>query len=113
MLTKPLQVPFAGQGTGMSIEDAAVLSVLFPATTSSDLAPARLKLYEELRKPRIERVRAYEHVTGRLGTLPDGEEQRRRDERMRDPESGQKRRLEEMLGWMDDFDVVNEASYVA
>lgn len=49
--------PFGFSGASMAIEDAATLSTLFgPNVESTDISE-RLKLYEEIRKPRVGRVR--------------------------------------------------------
>jgi salicylate hydroxylase len=73
-------VPFAGQGAAQCIEDAAVLSELLSRASSIEEIPRLTKKYEELRKPRVERVQAYARANGVNYTLPDGVEQKRRDE---------------------------------
>ncbi|KAL5610554.1 hypothetical protein FOBRF1_006671 [Fusarium oxysporum] len=45
-------LPHQGQGGAQSFEDAAALGVLFPADTTVDDVPQRLKLYNKVRYPR-------------------------------------------------------------
>ena len=73
-------VPFAGQGAAQCIEDAAVLSELLSQTSSTKDIPGLARKYEELRRPRAERVREYARKNGKNYTLSDGAEQKRRDE---------------------------------
>lgn len=49
--------PFGFSGAGMALEDAVTLQVLFPLGTTKEQIPARFKLYEQIRKPRVARVR--------------------------------------------------------
>src|SRR5436853_6342706 len=46
----------------------------------SKIFPGLTKNYEQLRKPRVERVRAYARTNGENYTLPDSAEQSRRGE---------------------------------
>jgi salicylate hydroxylase len=57
--------PFGFSGASMSIEDAVILSTLLPADIDTSDIPSRLKLYEEVRKPRVGRVRQAARVIGR------------------------------------------------
>ncbi|MFD0575359.1 FAD-dependent oxidoreductase [Dactylosporangium darangshiense] len=61
--------PFLAQGAAQAIEDAAALAL-------------DLDGYEAARRPRVERVVAASVAGGREYHLPDGPEQRRRDERI-------------------------------
>lgn len=110
-------VPFAGQGAAQCIEDAAVLSELLSQTTLSSIEqiPRLTKMYEQLRRPRVERVRAYARANGENYTLPDGEEQRRRDEILRTSA----RKVEkapfgdaELAKWLDNYDAIQEVFIV-
>lgn len=49
--------PFGFSGASMSIEDAVTLATLLPAETAIKEIPGRLRLYEDIRKPRVGRVR--------------------------------------------------------
>jgi salicylate hydroxylase len=49
--------PFGFSGASMAIEDALTLKTLLPADARPEDVPKRLKLYEEIRKPRVGRVR--------------------------------------------------------
>ena len=50
-------LPFGFSGASMAIEDGVTLSTLLsPGMQATDI-PGRLKLYEEIRRPRVSRVR--------------------------------------------------------
>ncbi|KZS90616.1 FAD/NAD(P)-binding domain-containing protein [Sistotremastrum niveocremeum HHB9708] len=71
-------LPHIGQGGAQGIEDAALLPVLFPLNTSNsyDIVSSRLKLYERLRKPRVERIMELSNRTGKGFVVVDGELER-------------------------------------
>ncbi|KAI0890387.1 salicylate hydroxylase [Annulohypoxylon maeteangense] len=48
--------PWQGAGAGLAIEDAMVLGTLFSKVTSSRDVPAAFKAYDEIRRPRCQRV---------------------------------------------------------
>jgi len=50
-------LPFGFSGASMAIEDAATLAVLLPEDVGVEQVPERLELYEQIRRPRVERVR--------------------------------------------------------
>ena len=52
----PLQ-PFGFSGASMAIEDALTLSTLLTSDVRPEEIPDRFRLYEEIRKPRVARVR--------------------------------------------------------
>jgi salicylate hydroxylase len=111
-------VPFAGQGAAQCIEDAAVLSELLSKTSLLKDIPNLTKKYEELRKPRVERVRAYARVNGVNYTLPDGDEQKRRDEILKTSASkvvgkGGKVPFGDMkfAKWLDDYDAIKDVCF--
>ena len=49
--------PFGFSGASMAIEDAVTLSVLLTYDIQAEKVPELLNLYEEIRKPRVGRVR--------------------------------------------------------
>ncbi|KAJ6625733.1 hypothetical protein B0H10DRAFT_2000371 [Mycena sp. CBHHK59/15] len=49
-------LPFLGQGAAIAIEEAGALGCLFPAGTRREDIPARLEVYQVLRKERGERI---------------------------------------------------------
>lgn len=55
----------------MAIEDAVTLGVLFPGDVGKDEIGKRLKLYEEIRKPRVGAVRseARQKARGDAGSM--------------------------------------------
>ena len=59
-------VPFAAQGAGMAIEDAAVLAQCLGDTTSDDETPAALARYAALRQPRVTRVQRTARQQGQI-----------------------------------------------
>jgi 2-polyprenyl-6-methoxyphenol hydroxylase-like FAD-dependent oxidoreductase len=58
-------LPHQGQGGGVAIEDAGSLGALFPAGTPVEEIPERLKLYEQTRMERAEKIREFTRLTGR------------------------------------------------
>ncbi len=71
-------LPMAAQGAAQAIEDGAALASLLGAL-SGDVAGA-LARYEEVRKPRATRLQELSAVNRTRFHLPDGPEQRKRDE---------------------------------
>jgi salicylate hydroxylase len=61
-------LPFAAQGAGMAIEDAAVLAKCLAETQSlgGPAIPAALRRYEALRRPRVARVQRTARQAGRI-----------------------------------------------
>ena len=61
-------LPFAAQGAGMAIEDAAVLADCLSQSTGDNIAgvPAALKRYSGLRRGRVLRVRRTARLQGRI-----------------------------------------------
>jgi salicylate hydroxylase len=70
--------PFYGQGAAQAIEDAAALARCL-AADSEDPAAA-LRRYEQARIPRTTRLQEVSHARGHLNHLPDGPDQRARDQ---------------------------------
>ncbi len=70
--------PFFAQGAAQAIEDAAVLARCL-AEPSADPAAA-LQRYQSLRIPRTTRLQQMSHARAHVNHLPDGPEQRARDE---------------------------------
>jgi salicylate hydroxylase len=70
--------PFYGQGAAQAIEDAAALARCL-AEESAD-PPAALRRYEAARIPRTTRLQEVSHARGHLNHLPDGPDQRARDQ---------------------------------
>lgn len=60
-------MPFNGQGAAQSIEDAALLTALFGHVTDLEKhAEPALKVYDEIRRPRTQRVAEYSRQFGRM-----------------------------------------------
>ncbi|KAF5027016.1 hypothetical protein F66182_891 [Fusarium sp. NRRL 66182] len=72
-------LPFVAQGAANAIEDAAVLATALTCTADIKLA---LMMYEVIRKDRGEQIAASASKTAHTLHLPDGPEQRDRDEAM-------------------------------
>ena len=82
--------PFYGQGAAQAIEDAAALAQCLAAHTADTAdtadpadaadASAALRRYEAARIPRTTRLQEVSHARGHLNHLPDGPDQRARDE---------------------------------
>ncbi|KAJ7846906.1 hypothetical protein B0H13DRAFT_2406699 [Mycena leptocephala] len=58
-------LPKLGQGVSVGLEDAAALATLFPSGTKPSEIPSRLKAFEQIRKPRAERVSQMSSSQGR------------------------------------------------
>ncbi|PMD59614.1 FAD/NAD(P)-binding domain-containing protein [Hyaloscypha bicolor E] len=76
-------MPFSGQGHAMAIEDSAALSLCLARCTSTSSIPRALHAFEAIRKPRTTVLGKYSEHNARIWQLPDGPEQRERDERSR------------------------------
>ena len=74
-------LPMMAQGAAQAIEDGAALASLLAAM--SDDVPGALKRYEALRKPRASRLQELSRANRTRFHLPDGPEQQKRDEAMR------------------------------
>jgi hypothetical protein len=57
-------LPHQGQGGGCAIEDAASLAVVLPGDTPIDEIPARLQLYEQIRRERAHRIQDFSRIAG-------------------------------------------------
>ncbi|EED12053.1 zeaxanthin epoxidase, putative [Talaromyces stipitatus ATCC 10500] len=58
-------LPFMAQGGAMAIEDGASLAALFPLGTAKSDVFDRLRLYEQCRKDRVERIQEFTRKNGR------------------------------------------------
>ncbi|EMD91234.1 hypothetical protein COCC4DRAFT_45853 [Bipolaris maydis ATCC 48331] len=58
-------LPHQGQGAGVAIEDAASLAAVLPAGTRPEEVPERLKLYENIRKVRADRIQQHSRIAGK------------------------------------------------
>ncbi|KAJ7167013.1 hypothetical protein C8R46DRAFT_1095765 [Mycena filopes] len=71
--------PTYGQGFAMGLEDAATLATLLPSGTQAADIPARIRAFQELRKPRAEHIaklsadgmRDHDNMTSEKWMLPD------------------------------------------
>lgn len=75
-------VPHLGMGAASAVEDGGVLAECLSRAKSKADIPTALKAYEKIRKPRAERIQGAALVTGQYKIMPDGPEQRKRDQRM-------------------------------
>ncbi|KAF2500883.1 FAD binding domain-containing protein [Lophium mytilinum] len=57
-------LPHQGQGAGVAIEDAASLAILFPYGTPPEEVADRLKLYQEIRYERANRIQEFSRMLG-------------------------------------------------
>lgn len=74
-------LPFLGQGAAQAFEDAAMLAHCLAASADD---PARgLRRYESARRGRASRAQQGSHARAGYNHLPDGPEQRARDEELR------------------------------
>lgn len=101
-------LPYVAQGAANAIEDAAVIATAL--TCTSDVALA-LAVYQAVRKERAEKIAASAADTGRSLHLPDGPEQERRDEGIRNAvkaDKSDKWRDEEWQDYLWGVDVMRE-----
>ena len=76
-------LPYVAQGAAQAIEDAAVLSIALSRITSRDEIEVALGIYEIVRKDRGERIQQSAATSQKVLHLPDGPEQRDRDDKIR------------------------------
>ncbi len=67
----------------MAVEDGATLAECLSRAETADQIPKAMRVYEAIRKSRAEKLKNASEVSGVEKHLPDGEEQRKRDEQMR------------------------------
>lgn len=58
-------LPHQGQGAGVAMEDAATLITVLEKSARREDVPARLKLYEQIRFERANRIQEYSRLAGR------------------------------------------------
>ncbi|EWY94922.1 salicylate hydroxylase [Fusarium oxysporum NRRL 32931] len=58
-------LPHQGQGAGVAIEDAASLAVVLPLGTSPEEVPERLRLYQDFRYDRANRIQEFSRQAGK------------------------------------------------
>lgn len=75
--------PYRAQGAAMAIEDAAVLGNLLSRISDINQLKPLLKAYQDLRLQRTAAAQAASRAYQRLYHLPDGPEQRGRDENLK------------------------------
>ena len=75
--------PYRAQGAAMAIEDGAVLGNLLSRISHISQLRPLLKAYQDLRLPRTAEVQESSRLNQRIFHLPDGPEQRQRDDNMR------------------------------
>ena len=74
--------PFQAQGAAQAIEDAFILAECLEGTTSQEVSAA-FERYERARMQRAEDLQDSSRAAANVLYLPDGDEQRERDERYR------------------------------
>lgn len=57
-------LPHQGQGAGVAIEDAAALAVVLPMGTKPEEVVERLKLYQDIRMDRADKIQAHSRLAG-------------------------------------------------
>lgn len=75
--------PFAGQGAAMAIEDASCLATLFENTRGVEDVKEIGRVFEDIRRPRIEKIDQIVQANTKMFSLGDGLEQKERDGRLR------------------------------
>lgn len=72
-------VPFLAQGASMSIEDGPALAECLSRVKEIQDIPKYLAVFENLRKPRCEKMQLCSRLNGQMWHLPDGPQQEERD----------------------------------
>jgi salicylate hydroxylase len=67
----------------MAIEDGATLAECLSRAATVDQIPKSVKVYEAIRKLRVEKLKNASEASGIEKHYPDGEKQRARDEQMK------------------------------
>lgn len=75
--------PYVAQGAAQAVEDAASLGILLSLVSSPQEVPLALQIYEKSRKQRADTVQQSGTDNRITLHLPDGLEQRARDEQFR------------------------------
>lgn len=76
-------LPYVAQGAAQSVEDAGVLAAVLSLISKKEDINSALQVYERVRKERAESIQKSAATTRVALHLPDGKEQRERDEKMR------------------------------
>ena len=123
-------LPFLAQGAAQAIEDASVLTVCLERASCSAEIPKLMAAYEQIRRPRVEKIAAATRENGELWHLVDEIEQNRRNEAMASgsiyvpetagdtSETEEKRRLQvelssgKLQAWIFAFDAVADVSFL-
>lgn len=101
-------LPFMAQGAAQSIEDAAVLSSCVSSAMSDGQSPTEAAArYESIRRDRTAKVQLAARSNEVMFHLPDGGEQRERDQRLGSAES----RASHRNAWLFDYDATTAAGY--
>ncbi|KAI5784768.1 hypothetical protein EDC01DRAFT_663363 [Geopyxis carbonaria] len=77
-------LPYLASGAAMAIEDGAVLGELLARVKSAEELPEVLRVYEDMRKPRTERVVTGSTAQREVFHMHDGAEQTERDRVLRE-----------------------------
>lgn len=80
-------LPFFAQGAAQAIEDAAAIAHLLTGTSLQN-APARLRQYCAIRRPRAQRIQGLAFRNASMFHLPDGPDQGARDMRLTEASGG-------------------------
>lgn len=75
--------PYVAQGAAQAVEDAGALGAILSTISSKQEIPAALEAYQLSRKERAEQVQQSGKMNRVALHLPDGPEQRQRDEMFR------------------------------
>ncbi|WPH01367.1 FAD-dependent monooxygenase OpS4 [Acrodontium crateriforme] len=107
-------LPHLAQGAAMCTEDAAVLAECLARVTDRSQIPTLTTLFQEIRKPRTERIQAASDANSKRWTIPDGPEQEARDakwkvpSKMADGQGANEFREAAFRRWLFEYDAVAE-----
>ncbi|KAL8286628.1 hypothetical protein RQP46_004156 [Phenoliferia psychrophenolica] len=83
-----MHVILRSHGAAQALEDASVLTALFSNLRTKSQIPQALKIYQDVRKDRADRAVASATSLKSVLHLPDGPEQVKRDQAMREVANG-------------------------
>ena len=75
-------LPYMAQGANSSLEDGATIGALLSKVQHRDQISAAMRMYDAIRRPRVDQLVKETFQQGEEHHLPDGIEQVRRDQRL-------------------------------
>ena len=110
--------PHLAQGSAMCMEDAAVIAKCLSCISIKEDIPKATFAFQEIRKPRTEKVQQASWEMQTFWSLPDGPQQEARDRKLRGEPAkdiqavseGQKSRGPATPSWLIDYDAIEDVT---